>query len=960
MIGQTVSHYKILEKLGSGGMGVVYKARDTKLGRFVALKFLPHELTQDQENKRRFMHEAQTASALQHNNICTIHEIDETPDDQIFICMDYYEGETLKKKIERGPLNMEEAIDIAIQLAEGLQRAHEAKIIHRDIKPANIMLTNRGEVKIVDFGLAKLAGQTMLTKEGTTLGTSAYMSPEQTRGEIVDHRTDIWALGVVLYQMLTGQLPFRGDYDQAIVYSILNEDPEAVISLRSDVPKVITEIIHRALSKEPDDRFETANELLNALKETRKPESISPNLPSFIRRPSFIFTCIVVLIALIALAVWWQKRTTKIKWAYEYAIPHIEKLAKERNYDAAFKLAKRVEEVVPNNPRLSKLRPTFSRFIYIDSYPAGADVYRKEYSAVEANWEYLGKTPIDSLIFPLGFSRLRIEKQGFEIIEVADVSSRLNKKNYELDAEGSVPPGMVRVPGSEVPLSLPGLDHLKAEKVEDFFMDKFEVNNKAFKEFVDSGGYRRREFWNQRFVKDGKELSWKQAMAYFTDKTGRQGPSTWEVGDYPTGENNYPVMGISWYEAAAYAEFAGKSLPTVFHWNIAAGTPLSYAIISLSNFGDGPSPVGSHKGMNRGGTYDMAGNVREWCWNDTNRPEQHFILGGGWNDPAYSFNDAYTQNAFNRLPTNGFRCIKYINQDENLATLMRTIKLPFRDFLNEKPVPDKTFKIFLSMYSYDKTELNAKQESIDDSGDDAIEEIISFGAAYGNERITAFLFLPKSISPPYQTVIIFPGSGVIHSRDTELIQRFRTRIFDFILKSGRAVMFPIYRGTLTRGDELDTDTPNETNFWKEHVIMWVKDFSRSIDYLETRPDIDSYKLAYYGTSWGGAMGAIVPAVETRVKASVLYVAGLNFQKALPEVDAINYVSRVKIPVLMLNGKYDQYFPVETSQKPMFQLLGTLPAHKRYILYEAGHFVPRNQLVKETLDWLDEYLGKVKN
>jgi hypothetical protein len=415
----------------------------------------------------------------------------------------------------------------------------------------------------------------------------------------------------------------------------------------------------------------------------------------------------VLFIVLTALAVWWQNHSAKIKWAREQAIPEIEKLAEERNYDVAFKLAERVEEVVPNNPWLIKLWPTISRFIYMSSDPGGADVYRKEYSAVDADWEYLGKTPIDSLRFPYGFSRLRIEKEGFQIVEVADVSSRLNKRNYKLDTVGSVPLGMVRVSGSDVSLSLPGLDHLKAEKTQDVFMDKFEITNKAFKEFVNSGGYQKSEFWQHRFVKDGKTLSWEEAMAYFKDKTGRHGPATWEVEDYPAGEENYPVMGVSWYEAAAYAEFAGKSLPTIFHWNSAAGTRISWVIIPLSNFGYGPSPVGSHQAMNPAGTYDMAGNVREWCQNESDRKEWRYILGGGWNDPAYAFNDAFTQHAFDRSLTNGFRCIKYIDKDENLASLTRTIKLPYRDLLNEKPVSDETFKIFLGMYAYDKTELNA-------------------------------------------------------------------------------------------------------------------------------------------------------------------------------------------------------------------------------------------------------------
>jgi len=249
MVGTTVSHYKILEHLGGGGMGVVYKAEDTKLKRTVALKFLPPDLTRDPEAKERFVHEAQAASALQHNNICNVHDIDESPDGQLFIVMDLYEGETLKKKIERGPLPVDQVVDIALQVAQGLSRAHEVGIIHRDIKPANIMVTNRGEVKIVDFGLAKLSGRTLLTKTGSTMGTAAYMSPEQARSEAVDARTDIWSLGVVLYEMLTGRRPFESNYEQALVYSILNEEPKVIREIRPDVSETLEKITRRAMAK---------------------------------------------------------------------------------------------------------------------------------------------------------------------------------------------------------------------------------------------------------------------------------------------------------------------------------------------------------------------------------------------------------------------------------------------------------------------------------------------------------------------------------------------------------------------------------------------------------------------------------------------------------------------------------------------------------------------------------------
>ncbi|MFQ5640257.1 MAG: protein kinase, partial [bacterium] len=270
MINQTISNFKILEKLGSGGMGVVYKAEDTKLERTVALKFLPQGLTRDEEAKKRFMYEAQAASALDHPNIGTIYEVEQTDMGQMFIVMAYYDGETLGGKIERGPQPIDEAIDISLQIAQGLAEAHGKEIVHRDIKPANIMMTTDKVVKIVDFGLAKLAGRTKLTKDDSTLGTVAYMSPEQAQGAEVDHRTDIWALGAVLYEMISGRQPFEGEYEQAVMYSIMNEDPEPITGLRTGVPMELERTVNKCLEKEPSDRYQQVIELIVDLRRLKK------------------------------------------------------------------------------------------------------------------------------------------------------------------------------------------------------------------------------------------------------------------------------------------------------------------------------------------------------------------------------------------------------------------------------------------------------------------------------------------------------------------------------------------------------------------------------------------------------------------------------------------------------------------------------------------------------------------
>jgi eukaryotic-like serine/threonine-protein kinase len=268
MIGQAISHYKILSKLGEGGMGVVYKAEDTKLHRFVALKFLHPELTRDDEAKARFIHEAQAAAALNHPHICTIYEIDEY-DGQSFIAMEFVEGEGLKDRIQKGPLPIDDLLSLAIQIGEGLHEAHEKGIVHRDIKPGNIMMTSKGQAKILDFGLARLGTHTKITKTDTTLGTAAYMSPEQASGKEVDRRSDIWSLGVVLYEMVTGARPFTGEYEPAVVYSILHDNPEPVTSRRSNVPMELERIVRKALAKEASGRYPHVEDMLVDLRALR-------------------------------------------------------------------------------------------------------------------------------------------------------------------------------------------------------------------------------------------------------------------------------------------------------------------------------------------------------------------------------------------------------------------------------------------------------------------------------------------------------------------------------------------------------------------------------------------------------------------------------------------------------------------------------------------------------------------
>jgi formylglycine-generating enzyme required for sulfatase activity/cephalosporin-C deacetylase-like acetyl esterase len=966
MIGKTISHYRIIEKLGGGGMGVVYRAEDIRLKRIVALKFLPPELTRDEEAKKRFIHEAQAASALQHRNICTIHEIDETPDGQMFICMDCYDGETLKQKIVRGRVPVREAVDIAVQTAEGLAKAHEAGMVHRDIKPANIIVTKEGEVKILDFGLAKLAGQTRVTRTGTTLGTVAYMSPEQAMGGVVDARSDIFSLGAILYEMLAGEVPFPGEHEAAILYGIVHSEPEPVARDRSDVPDELRRIVGRMLSKDVDARYGSARELVEDLEslrgaDARRAGSGSPR--RFIGWPKAVAIGLSVLLVAGGAIGWTIHKAARARWARETAIPGIVKLADADKYADAFALAGEAHRYVPNDAKLAELLSRISRHVRITTTPSGAELYYKAYLAPESKWIYFGRTPIDSLRLPLGGLRWKIEKEGYETLEAMGVNLHARPEGYtcsrfafSLLEAGTGNPGMVRVPATNA--SVEGLP--KPVPLPAFLIDRYEVTNWEFKRFVDGDGYRNRSYWKNEFVDEERVLSWDEAMALFRDKTGRPGPSTWSGGTYSVGQDSFPVGGVSWYEAAAFAEFAGKSLPTAYHWREAArvvGNEIPSLVVRLSNFsGAGCVPVGSTRAVGPYGTCDMAGNVKEWCGNA--RGELRCILGGAWDDPIYMYAYGDARSPLDRSATNGLRCI--VSSGDYARTLRDSLppQAAIRDYTRETPVPDGVFQAYAAQYAYDPKPLDARIESTDESSPYWRKEKVSFIAAYGNERVPAYLFLPKNARGPFQAVVFMPGASAWYPGSSENLRM--VTLIDFVIMSGRAVLYPVYDGTYERYSE-DGDASPLSRAYVDLLIRTVNDCRRSIDYLAVREDIDSDKIAYYGCSFGARIGSLVLALDNRPKIGVLASGGFSNYRKKPESDELNFAPRVSIPILMINGKYDLVFP-QPLQKAIFDFLGTPADQKKHVLLEMGHGLStemRSQVTKEILDWLDLYFGPVR-
>jgi formylglycine-generating enzyme required for sulfatase activity/dienelactone hydrolase/predicted Ser/Thr protein kinase len=939
-----VSHYRLEGEIGRGGMGVVYRAVDTRLGRTVAIKMLPAEATADADRNRRFVQEARSASALNHPHIVTIHDIDED-DGTTFIAMELVDGTPLDKLLAKGSLPVATALEYAVQVADALSAAHASGIVHRDIKPANIMITRDGRAKVLDFGLAKLierppSAETMsvlATHPGLIVGTASYMSPEQAEGRPVTARSDIFSFGAVLYEMLAGRRPFAGATEVGVITAILRDQPPPLRSVRSDIPADVQAIVDRCLAKDPAARYTDAGAIRADLaavraKMTRPPETIW-------RRPAVLIPVGLLLVSVAALGAWQTVQAGRVRWARQEAIPEIERLqVTDRSLDAV-RLAREAERYAPDD--IARVRQAWYA-TNLTTSPEGADVQIKNYMNLNAPWEPFGRTPLRDNKLPMGYYRVRIAKAGYVPLEIT--SAAPGRPPIPLTPEQPAIPGMVPVPGGPFSVGVAGTVRLP-----DFWIDKLELTNREFKRFVDAGGYRDPKYWKEPFRDGDRTLSFDDSIARFRDTTGRIGPAVWELGSYPEGRAEFPVGGISWFEAAAYAEFAGKSLPTLYHWYRAAPPDeLSSDILRVSNFeGKGPVRAGERQGLGPWGTLDMAGNVKEWCSNVAQGTSLRYILGGGWDEPSYRYSESDARNPWDRLPTFGVRLVKSLGPATEAS---RPVARIYGDPKSLVPVSDELFDVYRRFYAYDRTPLNARVDGTDDSAPHWRKETVSFDAAYAGERIPAYLFLPKNARPPYQTVVLFPSG---YARTAASSQNLDVSRFDFIIRSGRALLYPVYQGTFERRRP---DAGPGTS--RDVQLQWAKDFFRAVDYLETRQDIDMQRLGYYSLSMGAYFGPIPVSLEPRIKVAVFASGGLRFNYP-PEIQPANFAPRVKVPVLLVNGRDDFQAPLE-AQLRLLELLGTPAEHKRHVALDGGH-VPNDVrgMIREVLDWFDKYFGAVR-
>jgi formylglycine-generating enzyme required for sulfatase activity/tRNA A-37 threonylcarbamoyl transferase component Bud32/dienelactone hydrolase len=943
--GARLGPYVVKRALGHGGMGEVYLGRDTRLHRLVAIKvLLPRE-------RDHVVDEARAVAALNHPHICTLYDVGDD-----YLVMEFVDGETLASVLARGPLPVDRAVRYAAEIAGALAAAHAAGIVHRDLKPANVMVTASG-VKVLDFGLARRVAPTDPDAPTRTAhlqepmamdiaGTTSYMSPEQAEGRRQDARSDIWALGVVLYEMVCGRRPFAAETPLATVAAILEASPERPSRYRREVPDSVERIIGRCLQKDPANRYGSASDVARELTGL-----VSP--PTRRRILAIALAVLVVGATAGAIGLMAIRSARLVQWAETSAPAEIERLIADERRMAAYRIYREALRHSPGSAALLAIGLQ-STPVAITTIPSGARISVMDYvdgASPHPVWTLVGTSPVSTSILPRGgYYRVLVEKDGFEPVELT-LEGNAQLPDILLHERGTAPPGMVWIPGAAAGTPVLANRLPLPADLDGYWIDRFEVTNRNFKVFVDAGGYRTPSHWAQFVDSEGKSVDWVRAMSRFVDATGLPGPAAWRFGNYPEGDADLPVTGVSWYEAAAYAAFRGKALPSLYHWYRASGAGFYSNIVALSNFdGRAPDSVGRRRGLSRFGAYDQAGNVKEWVANaagDLSAPRR-FVLGGSWAENPYTFVHPDVSDVWERNSTIGFRCARWSTAlDSALTSLITRIGGEVR---TDPPVADAEYGIYERLHDYDRRDLSPIVERVDERSTAVRRETVSYMGA-GGGRTLAHVFLPRGVDPPYQLVVVVPTANIIRARSIDaLYDRF-----DFLAQAGRAVIVPVLEHTLERGD--GGPVPPGRNAERDRLLTWSREIRRALDYAERRPDIDSTRVAYFGISMGAVLAPTFVAGEPRFDTAVL-LSGGTVPATAPEVDPWNYAPRVTIPILMLNGRDDFIYPAETHQRPLFDAFGTPAANKRRSVHDGGHvnLMIRLDVIREILGWLDAHLG----
>lgn len=938
--------YEVERELGEGGMARLYLGRDLKHRRPVAIKVLKPELAAEVDAER-FFAEIQTTANLQHPHILPLFDSGEA-DGLLFYVMPYVDGASLRERLEAsGALSVEEAVRYGAALGDALDHAHRQGVVHRDVKPANVMVAD-GEPLLADFGIAlalESQASDRLTRTGSSIGTPGYMSPEQAAGEAeVDARSDVYALGALTYEMLTGQRPLADLSPRAALAKILTEGPPPPAAVDDRIPVPVSDVVAKALAREPGDRHQTAGAFADALRGAARDALGASSGARAKPRPAVMAVAVVALVAtgLASLAL---LRDDEARWARVEALPEIERLLGLGETAEAFRLASRALDAMPDDPVLADLYDAAAVSAALTSEPPGATVEYRPYDPEDSVWTTIGTTPTASVDLPEEELLLRFTLAGHHtrVLSFAPVWGQGDVELVPGDVRRVVPIASTSyvLGTTEIPL-------------EGFRIDEHEVTNQEYREFLSEVTDWNPDTWVEPFEARGVEVDLERFRREFVDATGRPGPSEWELSRPPEGRDEFPVQGVSWYEAVAYCSWRGLELPTYYHWKVAdaGGVSAFDGILSHANLvdGEGPVAVGTADAVSVLGVADLAGNVREWVWNAAG--SDRYILGGSWLSPAHLYTDHDATDPWSRSPENGFRCASW--EAELSPALYEPIDLPIFDFNGFEPVDDATYRVYASFFDYDPRPLEAEW-ALRGETDAWTRYLVEIDAAYLGERLSVHVFLPTDVPTPYQSVVYFPGAAARAQSSSTNVSEMSELMF--IPRSGRALLYPVLKGTYERRFEEPALGMAEQ---RQRLIWMTQDIMRTLDLLEEDDRFDNGANGYLGLSFGAEL-AVPVALEKRFETSVLIGAALDpaWRGTVPdEVAPWNHVSRITTPTMVINGLYDFMHPYRESQVPFFQMIDVPDADKEFVVLDAGHLPPNNEVIAHTLRWLDARLGPV--
>lgn len=694
-----------------------------------------------------------------------------------------------------------------------------------------------------------------------------------------------------------------------------------------------------------------------------------------------VIAAIWILVSALGGTAVWARRSTmrskRLRWAHETLIPEVRRSIDNKNARRAYEIVLLALDVLGEDPTLVELRDEVSNEAKIETDPPGAEVHIRPFEK-GGEWSYFGQTPVSNRL-PTGAYQLKVELPGYTTVFVAVTNPSFELQSLaappgsilqidpviHLDPTGTVPEDMVRVPALQYSFTFGGMPINQLLDVPSFFIDRYAVSNRDYKTFVDEGGYENADHWSDLRFEDGDAtLTWDEALDRMRDSTDRHGPANWSLGEYADGEEDYPVTGISWFEAMAYARYRDKSLPTVFHWLRAAfsrserGQPLTPAITAHSNFGNaGLVANGSLNSMGPYGMFDLAGNAREWILNGAADGER-WILGGAWSEESYAYNNHCYLDPWDRSDVNGFRCLK--NESPYPEALDAPYRNPLRDYTDLEPASPEVLATYRAQLSVTHGRLNPSEpQQLPSSNAHWHRQRVEIDAGYDGERMAMHLFFPVNASAPFQSSVFFPGMHAwqmelpLDDYEDDLLYRY----IEPYVRSGRAVLMPVWNGSFERNNGFLRHRGRDYYVAREIQLKhWRQELSNVLDYVETRDDLDSDAVMFSGVSFGEAYTWPLLALEKRLKGAILCSGGLPFHKEPAMADGIHYLPEITIPVTLINGTHDTMYP-QSTRDPVRKFIGS--SDFKQVELEAGHFpFPRNDYIREVTDWCDKHLGPV--